>query len=1083
MEVTMKVLKKSLCLLIVAVMLLSVVIGTMVSANAAAFTIQRQWDSKWKTVYVGGRTMYNTACGIFSIVNAVGYLTGNAPDVYSVAVWANSIGAFNTASFGGTDRSTLYPRIQAKYGSTYGFTCDVAGGSGYWATAASTTLKNHLKNGGVAIGHVPGHFIAIVGYDASTNKFHVYDSAPSTSRGTATYGATGLGDCWVTQSRLSTGKLDLDWFCLLSATKAPVNKASLRGLLNGGNKVSHKDYNTTTLQELRVAYDAAVVVSNNSSATQSEVDTAAKNLLNALLNTSAKNVLSVGKSYTSTGCSRTDDYSDDGAVLTDGAKGKTDGGTTQYAGFQNTAEIIIDLGSVQKVDTFTAYMAAGSWGIAAPTSACLEAYVSTDKNIYTKAASTSVAIVTNGTGTYDETWSNYRMTATSDKQHDARYVKIVIKNYDGSTSQHIWLDEVEVSCYTGAHITDAIYISGINSKVAAGETKIFTSAFNNGVISSSYDAANIAWTMNVVAKKNSDGSYTVKSVAAGDGTAASSYTLASDEILIAAHSWEDNVDDPIGDSADNFKKLGALQVGDSLYLSGINTDYSFINIGAFVSTDTKNGSGTVGGSDVEQLVGGKTFWLTHYNDSVVEGAGVIITESYSGAVWWLHVAFAPTSIPNVYEITAISDGTDIGDGEALSIPAGGFVYAVNYGNDYPSINADGSGTDYTSEKCTAAIIDALTWKVGDKLKISGIDTVNKTIPTSTAGKKWYDDSYVCTANYIMYDPSANENPDVSYDTTVYDNMLWLTHFNDLYKEGAGAIVTDPTITGTQWNDYFAFTPVEGTNMYEITAISRGMHVGTSTLPALPEGGFIYSLNPGNDYPTLNQTGDTAGKFPDLPDYTSENCFTMVSMVEDWQIGDRFVFGNLDLNGKTIPTTTASKEWYEEGYVCTATFQKVVEEEIHEHTPGTEASCTTDQICTECGEVLVEALGHTPGEEANCTRYQTCTVCGEILANSTGHKAGEWVTLDDGSKEQRCTVCNELLDSEAAPAPSGLLGDINLDGAIDQYDYILVKRHYFETRYLTDDEMTRADVNLDGAINQYDYILIKRHYFGTYVIEQ
>lgn len=62
-----------------------------------------------------------------------------------------------------------------------------------------------------------------------------------------------------------------------------------------------------------------------------------------------------------------------------------------------------------------------------------------------------------------------------------------------------------------------------------------------------------------------------------------------------------------------------------------------------------------------------------------------------------------------------------------------------------------------------------------------------------------------------------------------------------------------------------------------------------------------------------------------------------------------------------------------------------------------------------------------------------------------------------------------------------LGDVNLDGVIDQYDYILVKRHYFETRYLTDDEFVRADVNADGTVDQFDYILIARHYFGTYVI--
>lgn len=62
-----------------------------------------------------------------------------------------------------------------------------------------------------------------------------------------------------------------------------------------------------------------------------------------------------------------------------------------------------------------------------------------------------------------------------------------------------------------------------------------------------------------------------------------------------------------------------------------------------------------------------------------------------------------------------------------------------------------------------------------------------------------------------------------------------------------------------------------------------------------------------------------------------------------------------------------------------------------------------------------------------------------------------------------------------------IGDVNGDGDIDQYDYILVKRHYFETRILSENEALRADVNKDGKIDQYDYILICRHYFGTYTI--
>ena len=63
----------------------------------------------------------------------------------------------------------------------------------------------------------------------------------------------------------------------------------------------------------------------------------------------------------------------------------------------------------------------------------------------------------------------------------------------------------------------------------------------------------------------------------------------------------------------------------------------------------------------------------------------------------------------------------------------------------------------------------------------------------------------------------------------------------------------------------------------------------------------------------------------------------------------------------------------------------------------------------------------------------------------------------------------------------MLGDVNDDGSINQYDYILVKRHYFGTRYLTDIERVRADINKDGTVNQFDYILICRHYFGTFEI--
>lgn len=69
------------------------------------------------------------------------------------------------------------------------------------------------------------------------------------------------------------------------------------------------------------------------------------------------------------------------------------------------------------------------------------------------------------------------------------------------------------------------------------------------------------------------------------------------------------------------------------------------------------------------------------------------------------------------------------------------------------------------------------------------------------------------------------------------------------------------------------------------------------------------------------------------------------------------------------------------------------------------------------------------------------------------------------------------------AYGGILGDVNNDGTINTYDYLLLKRAYFKTYDFTYDEEARADVDCDGEITSYDYVLLKRHYFGTYTIQQ
>ncbi len=220
---TMKITATRILSLLLALLMLTGALSVAAPEASAASVVPTklvlQNLTKWKSYTYGSGTLYDTGCGMFAIVNAVGYLTGNTMSVTEVASWGHAIGGYNPgSSHDGTYRMTIYPRLQAKYGATYGFTVNCGStNEGYWQGASSTTLKNHLANGGVAIGHVPGHFIAIVGYDSSTNYFHVYDSYPTTARG------TGNGDAWVTQSRLSTGKLKLDWFCLLSRTGTVIN--------------------------------------------------------------------------------------------------------------------------------------------------------------------------------------------------------------------------------------------------------------------------------------------------------------------------------------------------------------------------------------------------------------------------------------------------------------------------------------------------------------------------------------------------------------------------------------------------------------------------------------------------------------------------------------------------------------------------------------------------------------------------------------------------------------------------------------------------------------------------------------------
>ena len=60
----------------------------------------------------------------------------------------------------------------------------------------------------------------------------------------------------------------------------------------------------------------------------------------------------------------------------------------------------------------------------------------------------------------------------------------------------------------------------------------------------------------------------------------------------------------------------------------------------------------------------------------------------------------------------------------------------------------------------------------------------------------------------------------------------------------------------------------------------------------------------------------------------------------------------------------------------------------------------------------------------------------------------------------------------------LVGDVNGDGKNNQYDYILVKRHYLNNYRLTGACFKAACMFNGKSVEVYDYIYSKRLHFGT-----
>ncbi len=835
--------------------------------------------------------------------------------------------------------------------------------------------------------------------------------------------------------------------CILIVKNKP-GKANLRNAINSVSDVYHRNYTEQTIELIRDAYDEAREIYADASSTEEEYAYAAAKLNTLLEKTGPSTDSFVGGEQFWLTHYNNSDAEGAGAVMTTAYSGgawnlhvafSPISGTDAYEitaisnGLDDGSGKALDIPNGGFVYTlnqgndwpslYASNPSAYSWYANMPdyTSDACDAMIERaskwsvgDKLVFSGIDLTATKIPTSTAGT---NWYSPSYICTA-----------LVKEYNANEAV---VDD---------RVLNGVYVTSYDSSITAGASVIFTPDFNGGYISA--EAANHKWTYNILldwsAEKNA---YVVNSVSQGIGDDTPTISLLANQVLLAVHA------DGTATGNINCETAKSAKVGDVLVQHGLDIASKSIHVIPYVTFESDD-SDESGESDtssdvseedpvvsdepsveesseepviseepsveesseepviseepsveesVDEPIEEDVFWVTHFNNVDVEGSGSIMTSSYSGGAWNLHVAFSPVLGTNTYVITAISDGTNNGSGKALAIPSGGFVYTINKGNDWPSIYASNPSAyswyanlpDYTSDNCTEMLNRALEWSVGDKIVINGLDISAKTVPTSTPSLNWYDDGYVCTATYHDYveaiipdeseEPSveeSSEEPIVSEEPSIEESseepivseepsleesseepivseepsleesseepvvseepsedpieehIFWLTHFNNVEVEGSGSIMTT-SYSGGAWNLHIAFSPIEGTsNAYEIVKISNGTLNGGGSALSIPSGGFVYTLNKGNDWPTIYASDPSTYSWcANLPDYTSDNCNAMLERALEWSVGDRFVINGLDLSNKTIPTSTSWLNWYDDNYVCTATYTTYVEEEV------------------------------------------------------------------------------------------------------------------------------------------------------------
>ncbi len=237
-------------------------------------------------------------------------------------------------------------------------------------------------------------------------------------------------------------------------------------------------------------------------------------------------------------------------------------------------------------------------------------------------------------------------------------------------------------------------------------------------------------------------------------------------------------------------------------------------------------------------------------------------------------------------------------------------------------------------------------------------------------------------------------PSASSSTNYYVDGIWREHTGHVYTE---KVTAEATCETAGLKTFTCFCGSSYTESIAAKGHTAGAAATCTTNQVCTVCGKELAAMLGHAYQSVTTlpTCTTGG-------YTTHTCS---------RCGDVYKDGIVEAKGHTAgaeATCTTNQ-------VCTVCGTELAPEKGHNYNAVvTEATCTTGgyttHTCSNCGDSytdsVVDAKGHTAGAEATCTSPQTCTVCGEILKSENGHVPGAESTC---TTAQTCTFCGEEIN--------------------------------------------------------------------------